>query len=82
MTTRREFLKTVASLAAITVVPRHVLGRGYVAVSYTHLDVYKRQVLLLMITLSAPAKTFQLKKKHPKIPVMAEEEISDCRSLT
>ena len=26
MTTRREFLKTVASLAAITVVPRHVLG--------------------------------------------------------
>ena len=33
MTTRREFLKTVASLAAITVVPRHVLGRGYVAPS-------------------------------------------------
>ena len=33
-------------------------------------------VLLLMITLSAPAKTFQLKKKHPKIPVERIEPLS------
>ena len=30
---RRNFLKTVGSLALFTIVPRHVLGRGYVAPS-------------------------------------------------
>ncbi len=33
MTTRRDFLKSAASLALFTVVPRNVLGRGFIAPS-------------------------------------------------
>jgi|GEM_PF-5239454 len=32
-TNRRDFLKTAGLLTAFTIVPRHVLGRGYVAPS-------------------------------------------------
>ncbi|MDY0104701.1 MAG: gfo/Idh/MocA family oxidoreductase, partial [Lentimicrobium sp.] len=32
-TNRRTFLKTAGSLALFSVVPRHVLGRGYIAPS-------------------------------------------------
>ncbi|MDR2144873.1 MAG: Gfo/Idh/MocA family oxidoreductase [Tannerella sp.] len=32
-TNRRDFLKTMGSLAAFTIVPRHVLGRGFLAPS-------------------------------------------------
>lgn len=33
MTTRRQFLKSVGGLALFTIVPRHVLGQGYIAPS-------------------------------------------------
>lgn len=32
-TSRRDFLKTLGALTAFTVVPRHVLGRGFIAPS-------------------------------------------------
>ncbi|KAA6310083.1 Inositol 2-dehydrogenase, partial [termite gut metagenome] len=32
-TNRRTFLKTLGSLTALSIVPRHVLGRGYIAPS-------------------------------------------------
>lgn len=32
-TNRRDFIKTLGGLAAFTIVPRHVLGQGYIAPS-------------------------------------------------
>lgn len=32
-TNRRDFLKTLGGIAAFTIVPRHVLGQGYIAPS-------------------------------------------------
>ena len=32
-TNRRDFLKTLGGIAAFTIVPRHVLGNGFIAPS-------------------------------------------------
>lgn len=32
-TNRRDFLKTLGGIAAFTIVPRHVLGKGFIAPS-------------------------------------------------